>query len=235
LALPLHWAGLESEPQVMSSEQRRVSGSALAPIGVLAGLILIGSGLDSRAATAAAPFGLRGSLRLDGDSTLHRFSAATRDVRGAVYVDAPAPSAQAADVAALVRAGHVKRFELAAPVEKLTSGDSGLDKNMWKALKSGQFKEIRFRADSFDLRAADVQGASFGVAMHGALTVAGVTRPLVLAADGFAVPGGTRIAGSTKLLMTDYAVTPPKLMLGAIKTADQVVVTFDIELRTTAR
>ena len=71
--------------------------------------------------------------------------------------------------------------------------------------------------------------------MQGALTVAGGTRPIVLDADGFAVPGGVRIAGSTSLRMTDYAVKPPTLMLGAIKTADQVVVTFDMELLTKTR
>jgi polyisoprenoid-binding protein YceI len=196
---------------------------------------MMSSGFDSRGAVAAAPFGLRGSLRLDGDSTLHRFSARTTDVHGVVYVDAATQSAEAADVAALVRAGHVKVFDLSAPVEKLSSGDSSLDKNMWKALKSGQYKEIRFRADSFQIRRPAAQDAIFGLAMHGALTVAGVTRPIVLDADGFAVPGGVRIAGSTNLRMTDYAVKPPTLMLGAIKTADQVVVTFDMELRTTTR
>ena len=205
------------------------------PVAILTGLIVISSGFDSGGAVTAAPFGLRGSLRLDGNSTLHRFSAQTTDVRGTVYLDAAAPSAQAADVAALVRAGHVRRFDLSAPVEKLTSGDGSLDKNMWKALKSGQFKEIRFRADSFEVRAPAAPGAIFGLALRGALTVAGVTRPIALDADGFAVPGGVRIAGSIALRMTDYAVKPPTLMLGAIKTADQVVVTYDMQLHMTAR
>lgn len=215
----------------MHSGQKRVSGIAFA-IGVFTGLVLIGTGVGSKAATAAAPFGLRGTLELDGDSTLHRFSARTTDVRGAVYMDEEALPAQASDVAALVRAGHVRSFDMAAPVEKLTSGDSGLDKNMWKALKSSQFKDIRFRADGFEIRPADTRGAAFGLALHGSLTVAGVTRPLVLTVDGFGVPGGVRIMGSTSLRMTDYAVKPPTFMLGAIKTADQVVVKFDMELRT---
>ncbi|HVV50246.1 MAG TPA: YceI family protein [Polyangia bacterium] len=192
---------------------------------------MIGIGLGSQAATAAAPFGLRGTLQLDGNSTLHRFSARTTDVRGVVYMDEEAMPAQPADVAALVRAGRVKSFDLVAPVEKLTSGDSGLDKNMWKALKSAEFKTIRFRADNFQILPADVRGATFRLAMRGALTVAGVTRPVAIEADGFGAPGGVRIAGSTSLRMTDYAVKPPTFMLGAIRTANEVVVKFDMELR----
>jgi len=218
----------------MHSRQKHISGFAFA-IGVSVGLMLTGMGIGSKAATAAAPFGLRGTLELDGDSTLHRFSARTNEVRGVVYVDEEALPAQAVDVASLVRAGHVKLFDMTAPVEKLSSGDKSLDKNMWKALKSDQFKAIRFRADGFELRPAGTRGALFGLAMRGTLTVAGVTRPLVIVADGFDVPGGTRIAGATSLRMTDYAVKPPTLMLGAIKTADQVVVKFDMQLRTTTR
>lgn len=216
----------------MQTNRKNVWGIAS---GAFAGLVLITAGLGSQAATAAAPFGLRGSLELDGDSTLHRFSARTTDVRGVVYMDEDALPAQPSQVADLVRAGHIRRFDLVAPVEKLTSGDRGLDKNMWKALKSGQFKEIRFQAETFELRPADVPGALFGLAMHGVLTVAGVTRPLVINAAGFGVPGGIRIAGATSLRMTDYAVKPPVLMLGAIKTADQVVVKFDMELSPTSR
>ena len=218
----------------MHTHQKHGAPSALA-VGILVGLVSVNAGLSSRAATAAAPFGLRGTLELDGDSTLHRFSARTTDVRGAVYMDEEALLAQASDVATLVRAGRVKSFDMVAPVEKLSSGDKGLDKNMWKALKSGQFKEIRFRADSFAIRPPRALGAQFGLAMRGALTIAGVTRPVELEADGFGVPGGVRIAGATSLRMTDYAVKPPVLMLGAIKTADQVVVKFDMELRSATR
>jgi len=204
-------------------------------IGLLVGLLSLNAGVSLRAATAAAPFGLRGTLELDGDSTLHRFSARTTDVRGAVYVDEAALPARASDVVVLVRGGHIKSFEMVAPVEKLSSGDKALDKNMWKALKSSQFKEIRFRAESFQVRPQDAQGVQFGLAMKGALTVAGVSRPIVLDVRAAGVSGGVRIVGSTTLRMTDYAVKPPVLMLGAIKTADLVVVKFDMELLTTTR
>ncbi len=167
------------------------------------------------------------SLRLDGDSTLHRYSARTNDVRGVVHADAGS-----ADVAELVRTGHVTHLEVAAPVEKLTSGDGSLDKTMWAALKSGPFKELRFQADRFALRPTTAQGASFGLAVQGELAVAGVTRPLALEADAVAMPDGVRVAGRTSLRMTDYGIKPPTLMFGAIKTADLVVVTFALELCT---
>ena len=48
--------------------------------------------------------------------------------------------------------GHfIKTFHLVVPVDKLSSGEKGLDANMRKALKGDRYKQIRFQMDSYDV------------------------------------------------------------------------------------
>ena len=176
---------------------------------------------------------ISGSLELDGDSSLHRYSAKTRDLRAVVHVDDA--SHTSADLESNVRAGHVTSVELVARVNGLTSGDAALDRNMWKALKSDKFQAIRFVAERFEVRPPSTSGASMDLAMRCKLSVAGVERTIVMSVNAFRTEGGLRIVGSKDILMTDYGIKPPTMMLGAIKTANLVVVKFDVELRTTAR
>lgn len=176
---------------------------------------------------------ISGNLELDGDSTLHRYSAKTHDLKAVVQVDAA--SAAATNLESVVRAGHMRSVELTVPVKAITSGDGALDRNMWKALKSDQFQAIRFFAEWFEVRPPSVAGASLDLAMRGKLSIAGVERAIVMSVNAFRTPSGIRIVGSKDILMTDYDVKPPTLMLGAIKTANLIVVKFDVELRTTAR
>lgn len=171
-----------------------------------------------------------GTLELAGDSTLRRYSARTRDLRATVEVADGVE--QAADLEDVVRAGHVKRVELLAPVKGLTSGDSTLDRHMAKALKSDRFEAIRFVADSFQIEPPSAPKTSSELVVRGTLTVAGVERPILMRITAHPTPGGIRVVGSQSILMSDHGIKPPTLMFGALKAADLVVVTFDVELRT---
>jgi YceI-like domain len=118
------------------------------------------------------------------------------------------------------------------PVDKLASGEKGLDANMRKALKGDQFKEIRFRMQSYDVRPPAASGALFTVLLHGRLSLAGVERAIDVDAAGVQAGTGIRLTGSKDLLMTDYQIKPPTMMLGTIKTANQITVKFAATLQT---
>ncbi len=174
------------------------------------------------------------TLELDGDSTLHRYSAKAQGVAVGIRVDAarlaliPLP----ANVEALVRGYSIKSLELTVPVDKLSSGERGLDKNMRNALKSDRYRDIHFFADSYDLLAASTAGTVFVVMLHGRLDLAGVERPIDVRATGTRVGDGIRFKGTKELLMSDYQIKPPTMMLGTIKTADLITVKFDATLLT---
>ena len=173
------------------------------------------------------------ALELDGDSSLHRYSAKAQGMGVDVGLDAAwvASASAAPDVEALIRGRFIRTFQLTVPVGKLSSGERGLDERMRKALKGNQYREIRFRMDSYDVAAPPASGVTLAVTLHGRLSLAGVERRIDVAAAGVWVKGGVRFTGSKDLLMTDYGVKPPTLVFGAIKTENLVTVKFDVTLQ----
>jgi hypothetical protein len=172
------------------------------------------------------------SLELDGDSSLHRYSAKAHGMEAVVGLDsARVPTAaQALDLEGLVRGHFIKTFHLFVPVDQLSSGEKGLDANMRKALKGDRYKQIRFQMDSYDVLAAPTGTAILAVALHGRLSLAGVERKIDVAAAGVRVRDGLEISGSKDLLMTDYQIKPPTMMLGAIRTKNLITVKFNATL-----
>ncbi len=191
----------------------------------------LGESAGARKAVAleAAP---GASLELDGDSSLHRFSAKANGIHVSIELDtarveaAPNPL----DVDALIKGRYVRAFELIVPVGGLASNEKKLDANMGAALKGDQFKEIRFRMDSYEA-ASSIAGAPLTLTVHGRLRVAGVERKIDIVATGVRAPNGVRITGSKDLLMTDYHIKPPTMMLGAVRTKNLVTVKFNVTLQ----
>ncbi|HVZ88271.1 MAG TPA: YceI family protein [Polyangia bacterium] len=206
-------------------------------IGVTGAFLLLAAfsaqGEGAQAATAGLTFAPGASLELDGDSSLHRYSAKAQRIEVAVGLDdasaASAPSTP--DLEALVRGHAVKTFILVIPVDQLSSGERGLDENMRKALKGAQYKQIRFQMDSYDVRAPSPNSVAFTVTLHGRLSLAGVERRIDVVATCVRTGEGLRLSGSKELLMTDYDIKPPVLMFGAIKTADLITVKFNATLQ----
>jgi polyisoprenoid-binding protein YceI len=173
------------------------------------------------------------SLDLAGDSTLRRYSARASEWTVEVGVDAPRVAAvrQSLDVEALIRGHFIDAFALTIPVDKLGSGDDRLDRHLHEALVADRHRQILFRMDSYDVAGKAAPGTALAVTLHGRLTVAGAERSIDVAASGLRVRAGLRFRGRKDLLMTDYGIKPPTLMLGAIKVANRVTVAFDVTLR----
>jgi polyisoprenoid-binding protein YceI len=172
------------------------------------------------------------SLELDGNSTLHHYSAKAQEVSVNIGVDGGrvAPGTSPAIVEALIRGHSIKTLDLTVPVDKLNSGEKALDTNMRSALKSDRYRDIRFHADSYDVLPPSMAG-TFVVILHGRLSLAGVERPIDIRAAGTRVGEGFRFSGSKDLLMSDYHIKPPTMMFGAIKTADLITVKFNATLQ----
>jgi hypothetical protein len=172
------------------------------------------------------------SLELDGDSSLHRYSAKAHQMEAGIGVDSSRlPTAlEASDLESLVRGHFIKTFHLFVPVDQLSSGDKGLDANMRKALKGDRYKQIRFQMDSYEVVGLPGK-APLTVVLRGRLSLAGVERQIDVTAVGVRVHGGLAISGSKDLLMTDYQIKPPTMMLGAIKTKNLITVKFNATLQ----
>jgi hypothetical protein len=173
------------------------------------------------------------TVELEGDSTLHRYRARARKLSVAIRTDAGrvTEAAQPPSVEGLVRDHAVAAFVLTVPIAGLTSGERDLDVNMRQALRGDQHPEIHYEMVGYDVRPARAAGARLAIELRGRLSIAGIARDMELTVDGLRTPDGLRFTGSRDLLMTDFGIKPPRLMLGALKTADRVTVRFDVTLR----
>ena len=172
---------------------------------------------------ATAPLLLTAArVSIAGTSNIHEFTASTTDVK--LTRLALAPGVAGPDLLnAAVKPGSLDEFEIIVKAGTLTSPKEGLDKNMWKALKTTLFPDIVFRMTRLD-------GQPGALRAIGVLTIAGVAKDVTLNLSAAANASTITVIGEVPLLMTDYGITPPKAMLGMLKTDPNITVTFEVVL-----
>ena len=194
---------------------------------VAAALLLLSLPGSGRAQTLTLGPGSR--LWLEGDSTLHPFSSTATRLT-ASFVTAPGLPVSAA-VEEAIRGGKIRGLVVVVPVKGLKSGESGLDKNLWKALRADAFPDIAFTMGGYRL---EVDSATAVIVAWGELTVAGARRPETLRGSLGWRDGGAVIDGAQPLLMTDFGIRPPTFLFDALKTSDRVTVRFHLEVGSNA-
>ncbi len=191
---------------------------------VLAGLTLLATH-----ALAEAPLGLRPGSRLwlEGNSTLHAFTSTVTVMDVSLATDEG--GAETAWLS-LVRAGRVRSFDLTIPVLGMKSGKAGLDKKMYEALAAAKHPDIVFHLARYVVTESTAPVEGLPVKASGTLMVAGVTREVEIEGRIEPAPGGMILHGRKELLMTDFGVKPPTMMLGVLKTDNRIVIRFDLVL-----
>jgi polyisoprenoid-binding protein YceI len=67
---------------------------------------------------------------------------------------------------------------------------------------------------------------------NGKLTVAGVTKDIDLVAKAKVnADKSINVKGSKKINMRDWDIDPPSFMMGAVKTGEEVTISFDLTFR----
>lgn len=160
-------------------------------------------------------------VSLDGTSNIHEFTAATTEVRLTRIALANGVSG-AGMLAALLNPGAVDAFEIAIRAASLASPKEGIDKNMHKALKVTEFKDITFRLARLEAKPA--------LRAIGMLKIAGVEREIAFDLKTAATPTALTITGQVPIMMTDYGIPAPKAMMGMLKVDPKVVVKFETTL-----
>ena len=191
------------------------------------------------AAAASAPshklhlvFQPGGKLWLDGTSTLHSYSSSATMMAG--FADLrlePAPNDNVNSTLSIVaREARLDSFVLTVPVVGLKSDKGALDKKLWKALKAMEAPVIRLRLTSRTPIVDSRTAGAYQFQARGTLTAAGVTREIALAAVGRVTAEGLRVTGSEDLLMSDFGITPPRMLMGTLVVRDKIAVHFDVLL-----
>lgn len=186
-------------------------------------------GLYAVALTAATSQGATSSplklvsnrVSLAGTSNIHAYTASSTAAR-IVRLQLASDVLGANVWEQILKPGAIEAFEISIPAATLSSPKDGVDKNMHKALKVTEHPDITFRLSR--LETADPAGIIRGV---GILKIAGVEREVTLALKTQRAEGTFTVTGEVRLLMTDFGITPPKAMLGMLKTDPKVTVTFE--------
>ncbi len=101
-----------------------------------------------------------------------------------------------------------------------------MDNKTWEAFNYEKNPTI-----TFVLSDKTVEASKNMIIATGALTMAGVTKPVELHLTWKVLPGGElQISGTHKLLMSTFNMEPPTAMMGTIKVGDEVVVTIEMVL-----
>lgn len=190
-------------------------------------IIAAAAALASLAASSwatTAKLGPASQVKLEGKSTLHPFESVCKEFS----LDMSLPGEA---LAKSIEAQSQGAMTVKIPVACLKSEHGGLDKNLQKALNAKENPDIVFVMKGYKL---EKDSGATSVVAWGDLTLAGKTQAETLKGSLSTKDGRTVIDGEQPLLMTDFGVKPPTMMMGAVKTDNRVVVKFHLELEQAA-
>lgn len=186
---------------------------------------LLGTVAMTGAAAARFPFQPESRLWVEGTSTVRGFTCKATKLRGSVD---PAPGQTSLSVAELRKT--VRGAEVTVAAAGLDCGNATMNDHMRKALKTAEHATIEFQLGTFEVAPT---GAGEGtVKLNGQLRLAGQERQITIEAVTVKEEnGGLRVKGTEEVVMTDFGIKPPSLMMGTLKVGPKVKVGFDVVLR----
>ena len=181
--------------------------------------------LTASSAVAPITFQPESKLWVDGTSTVRSYTCRAGTLDGSVTA---AGGDATLAIAELQKA--VRTVDVSVPVQSLDCGNGTMNAHLRNALKMQANPTIEFRLSQYDVVPG---GATEGtVKLKGNLTIAGQERPVTIEANVASDAGGAlRVKGSKEILMSEFGVRPPTLMMGTLKVRDRVVVNFDVVLK----
>lgn len=153
------------------------------------------------------------TLKISGTSSLHDWDMTSTTATGRLVGTFESQSLQS-----------IQSLSVEMQAESLKSGKSGMDKNAYKALKTTQFKTIKF-----DLISAKKEGNIW--TLNGTFQIAGVSKNVSIKAKESVNGSDIVLEGSYDFKLTDYDITPPTALMGTVKTGDAVKITFKISFK----
>ncbi|MBV6647327.1 MAG: YceI family protein [Cyclobacteriaceae bacterium] len=121
------------------------------------------------------------------------------------------------------RNGDTLLVTLTIVTKSIDSGKEIMNTKTMKALQEERYPEIKLNDGFFLVNEDKISGT-------GQLLVGGVTKPLSISAQLEQEAGGLfRVFGRLSLKMTDFDIKPPEALMGTLWTADDVMVTFNLQ------
>ena len=169
-----------------------------------------------------------GKVTIDGSGNIHDWTVESRIIGGHLDIDAGFLSdPQKATAGTKVPA----QVEATVPVRSIKSGKSTMDNVMHDAMHEKEHPQIMYRLKELTVKEAPKSAKGpFQFDSVGDLTINGVTNSIQMPVTIERLDTAKlKATGTTKLKMTSYGIKPPapKIALGAIRTDDDVKITFE--------
>ena len=161
----------------------------------------------------------KSSMTVDGTSNLHDWTSTVSGLKGSGVFVLESSTLKG-----------INSLDVSLPVTSIKSSKGSImDNKTHGALKSKEHSLISFQLVRVD--GIEKTTTGFKVKTTGNLTIAGSKKSVALTVDGkLQSDGSLNFKGSKALKMTDFNVSPPTAMMGAMTTGNDVTITFDITL-----
>lgn len=103
--------------------------------------------------------------------------------------------------------------------------DDAMDKNAYKALNADQYPEIVYTLTG--ISNVKTSGNTSTFTATGNLTIAGKTNKVTFPVKAVVAGESVVFTASVKFKLTSFGITPPKALMGTIKTGDDVTVVLN--------
>ncbi len=169
------------------------------------------------------------SVWFDGTSNVHDFTVRSTAV-GIMLTRAPGhrDPVTPEQLVQFIRSSSARSADVQVPIASLHSGRSGLDKNMRKALRADRYPTIQIHVGGYTVHPGT--GDTLDVSAEGRLTIGGEERPVTLRAHAYRGADGVWIDGTQTLRMSEFKVSPPRMLLGTMRVNDPVTVHWHVLL-----
>ena len=193
---------------------------------VLWAMVLLGADASAQDQTATLRLPVRADSRvwLEGSSNVRDWTCRATAMEALIAVDAA--SIDSRDSNAIAKS--LRGVDVIVPVRMLKCGDRHMEANMYDALKAPKPPAIGYIVADFEILPSLV-GDDLTVDAVGKMSVAGAERPVRMTVKTERLADGTRRArGTVPIRMTDFGIVPPRPWFGVLRTADKVLIQFEI-------
>jgi len=125
--------------------------------------------------------------------------------------------------------GSINGIQFNCRSGSIVSDNSIMTNKTHNALMVDKYPEITFKLVSVDNLSSS--NGNFSGNLVGDITLAGVTKRISLSFAGVHTGNKITINGSKELNMNDFRIKPPTAMMGALKTGEQVTVSFQLNFQ----
>tara|TARA_R110001592_G_scaffold5353_5_gene29492 strand:- start:1478 stop:2053 length:576 start_codon:yes stop_codon:yes gene_type:complete len=156
---------------------------------------------------------LSSSVLIKGTSTLHDWESIVEKTSSELVVNN-------------LEDANIETLNVKVQVLSIKSGKSIMDKLTYKALKADEHPTITFIFKKGEIVKEDAR--FMDIKLIGDLSIAGVTKNVSVITKINKSGKTIILKGVHKLKMTDFGISPPKALLGTIKTGDEITIEFNL-------